>query len=93
VKVIQADHDIMASAEKTARTMTYMLWDTQSANLIGSFRTVDEAFAEVCAYAREVGPEWPSAAWSLAAADEAGNLTPIAEGEVLLKRALGEIPA
>jgi hypothetical protein len=73
--------------------MTYTIWDTESANLVGSYRTVEEALGEVRSYVREVGPEWPSGTWLLAASDEAGNLTPIAEGKALLERALGRIPA
>ena len=72
--------------------MAYNLWDMDSANLVGSFATEDEALEEVRAYVREVGAAWPEL-WALEAVDESGRFTPIARGKDLIARAFGTIPA
>lgn len=67
--------------------MVYAIWDTESANIIDSYRSEDEALADVRDAVTRFGRTYVGS-WALALHD-GDNVTAIAEGEALIDRALG----
>jgi hypothetical protein len=72
--------------------MIYQLWDTETANMVGAFETEDAALRLVRDAARLRGRAYVDA-WALECEDDQGRVEPIAEGEALLLRATGDMPA
>jgi hypothetical protein len=71
--------------------MSYELWDTESANLLGDYPTEQEALIVVRRTALAHGSSAVSS-FALAFEDEEGETHPIAAGEALLDRAHSAIP-
>jgi hypothetical protein len=67
--------------------MVYAIWNTASANIVDSYRSEDEALADVRDAVACFGRAY-AASWALAR-HEGEDTTAIAEGEALIDRALG----
>lgn len=67
--------------------MTFQLWEAESANLVGSYRTEDAAL-DVVRQARETHGDDAVASLVLLREDARGRLTKIADGATLTERAL-----
>lgn len=71
--------------------MVYAIWDTTSANIVDSYRSEEEAFADVRDAVTRFGREH-GRSWALAR-HEGDSVTALAEGEALIDRAFGAISA
>ncbi|MGH2585090.1 MAG: hypothetical protein ACRDJE_09255 [Dehalococcoidia bacterium] len=67
--------------------MVYAIWDTESANIVDSYRSEAEALADVRDAVTRFGRSY-AASWALAC-HEGNDTIAIAEGEALIDRALG----
>ena len=71
--------------------MVYAIWDTDSANLIGSYDSEGEALADVRDAVERFGREY-ARAWGLAI-HHGDDVEKVAEGDELIDRALDQTPA
>jgi hypothetical protein len=65
--------------------MVYAIWDTESANIVDSYRSEDAALADVRDAVTRFGRSYV-ASWALAC-HEGDDTTAIAEGDALIDRA------
>jgi hypothetical protein len=72
--------------------MIYVIIDTATAHQVGAYATEAEALAAVRNAVERFGWSY-AAAWGLAEQDSGGSLRAIAEGDVLIDRALASIAA
>jgi hypothetical protein len=72
--------------------MIYVLFNLETANQEGTFRSEAEALGEVrdavARFGRTIAKSWALGYW-----DEADALQAVAEGDALIDRALGRAPA
>jgi hypothetical protein len=71
--------------------MVYAIWNTETGNVEGWYRSEDEAFADVRDAVTRFGREYVQS-WALAG-HEGDDVTAIAEGQALIDRAFGVISA
>ena len=71
--------------------MVYAIWDTDSANLVGSYDTEGEALADVRDAVERFGRDY-ARAWGLAIHD-GDDVEKVAEGDELIDRALDQATA
>jgi hypothetical protein len=63
--------------------MTYQLWDTETANMVGAFQPEVAALDLVRDAAQLHGPGYVES-WALEREDDQGRVKPVAEGDSLL---------
>jgi hypothetical protein len=71
--------------------LVYAIWDTDSANLVGSYDSEGDALADVRDAVKRFGRDY-ARAWGLAIHD-GDDVEKVAEGDELITRALDETPA
>jgi hypothetical protein len=75
-----------------ANIMVYIIVDTDTAQQVGAYVTEAEAVADVRDAVKKFGRSY-AVAWGLAEQDSGGSLRAIAEGDVLIDRALASLAA
>jgi hypothetical protein len=71
--------------------LVYAIWDTDSANLVGSYDTEGDALADVRDAVERFGWDY-ARAWGLAIHD-GDDVEKLAEGDELIDRALSQTPS
>ena len=71
--------------------MVYAIWDTETGNREGWYQSEDEALEDVRDAVVRFGRDY-ARSWAIAL-HEGDDVTPIAEGEALIKRAFGAVSA
>jgi hypothetical protein len=72
--------------------MVYQIWDTETANMVGAFQSLHEAFRAVQDAVDHHGAAYVHT-WGLEREDDSGAIEVIAEGEALAAMARAHIPA
>jgi hypothetical protein len=75
-----------------ACTMVYFILDLESGNYVNTYDTEADALADVRDVMTRFGQD-DVLSWALARREDDRSVTPIAEGDALLDRALGRTPA
>lgn len=68
--------------------MVYEIWDLESGNAVADFETEAEALALVRRTVHDHG-RGEATPWALLAVDDTDAITPVADGDALIARALG----